>query len=47
VLPDAYLETMDTGFGRLRAVRHSALLQGLPSSWPHAGQPPGGDQPCW
>lgn len=47
VPPEAYLEDMDTGFGRLRAVRHSALLQGLPSSWPHAGQPPGGDQPCW
>jgi len=47
VPPAAYLETMDTGFGRLRAVRHSAVLQGLPSSWPHAGQPPGGDQPCW
>ncbi len=47
VPPEAYLETMDTGFGRLRAVSHSALLQGLPSSWPHAGQPPGGDQPGW
>ena len=47
VPPEAYLEDMDTGFGRLRAVRHSAVLQGLPSSWPHAGQPPGGDQPCW
>ncbi len=47
VPPEAYLETMDTGFGRLRAVRHSAVLQGLPSSWPHAGQPPGGDQPGW
>ncbi|MCD2164044.1 CoA transferase [Comamonas koreensis] len=47
VPPAAYLETMDTGFGRLRAVRHSAVLQGLPSSWPHAGQPPGGDQPGW
>ncbi len=47
VPPAAYLETMDTGFGRLRAVRHSAVLQGLPSGWPHAGQPPGGDQPCW
>ncbi|TDS83592.1 CoA transferase [Comamonas sp. JUb58] len=47
VPPEAYLEDMDTGFGRLRAVRHSAVLQGLPSSWPHAGQPPGGDQPGW
>jgi crotonobetainyl-CoA:carnitine CoA-transferase CaiB-like acyl-CoA transferase len=47
VPPEAYLETMDTGFGRLRAVRHSAVLQGLPSGWPHAGQLPGGDQPRW
>lgn len=45
--PEAYLEDMDTGFGRLRAVRHSAVLQGLRSRWPHAGQPPGGDQPGW
>ena len=45
--PDAYLEEMDTGFGRLRAVRHSAVLQGLPGGWPHAGQPPGVDQPRW
>lgn len=43
----AYLETLDSGFGRLRAVRHSAVLQGLPGGWPHAGQPPGGDQPRW
>lgn len=45
--PDAYLEEMDTGFGRLRAVRHSAVLQDLPGGWPHAGQPPGVDQPRW
>ena len=43
----AYLEALDTGFGHLQAVRHSGVLQGLPSGWPHAGQPPGGDQPCW
>ena len=41
------LESMDSGFGRLVAVRHAATLDGVPVAWARAAVPPGTDAPAW
>lgn len=47
--PDAtpYLETTASGFGQLRALRHSALLARTPARWTHPSVPPGTHPPLW
>ena len=42
-----YLETLASGFGSLRAVRHSGELVGMPARWPHPSVPPGTDAATW
>jgi hypothetical protein len=42
-----HLETLDSGFGRLRAVRHSGVIAGIAPSWPHPSAPPGSSRAEW
>lgn len=42
-----YLQTLDSGFGKLQAVRHSARFSHTPVAWDHASMPPGSSQPRW
>ena len=42
-----YLQTLDSGFGSLTAVRHSGVLTGLPARWPHPSMPPGSSAAAW
>ena len=42
-----FLETTDSGFGRLCAVRHSAQLSRTPARWVHPAMPPGTHAPAW
>lgn len=42
-----YLETLDSGFGRLQAVRHCAQFSRTPVAWSHASMPPGSHPARW
>lgn len=42
-----YLETLDSGFGRLQAVRHSAQFSHTPAAWDYPSMPPGSAAPQW
>jgi CoA-transferase family III len=42
-----FLEESPSGFGRLRAVRHSALLSETPARWERPAVPLGTDPPVW
>jgi crotonobetainyl-CoA:carnitine CoA-transferase CaiB-like acyl-CoA transferase len=42
-----YLETTDSGFGRLTAVRHAAMLSATPAAWTRPSVPPGTDPLAW
>ncbi|KQW54073.1 CoA transferase [Variovorax sp. Root411] len=42
-----YVETSDSGFGRLAALRHSAQLQRTPAAWVRPSMPPGSHPPVW
>ncbi|MEJ8821758.1 CoA transferase [Variovorax humicola] len=42
-----HLETTDSGFGRLTALRHSACLARTPAAWPRLSMPPGSHPPSW
>lgn len=42
-----YLETRMSGFGELRAVRHSVNVQGCSTSWDVMPKPLGSDKPEW
>lgn len=42
-----YLETRQTGFGELQAVRHAAEIHGLDVGWEHMPKPLGSDEPIW
>jgi crotonobetainyl-CoA:carnitine CoA-transferase CaiB-like acyl-CoA transferase len=42
-----YLETKQTGFGELRAVRHAASIAGVTVGWNEMPKPLGTDQPVW
>jgi crotonobetainyl-CoA:carnitine CoA-transferase CaiB-like acyl-CoA transferase len=44
---EPYLETTASGFGELRAMRHSALLSRTPARWTRPSVPPGTDQALW
>jgi crotonobetainyl-CoA:carnitine CoA-transferase CaiB-like acyl-CoA transferase len=41
------VETSPSGFGELRAVRHSAQLARTPARWERRSMPPGSDPPTW
>lgn len=42
-----YLETLDSGFGQLQAVRHCAQFSRTPAAWDHAAMPPGSHPALW
>lgn len=42
-----WLETVDSGFGALRAVRHCAVLSRTAPGWERRSVPPGTDAPLW
>jgi crotonobetainyl-CoA:carnitine CoA-transferase CaiB-like acyl-CoA transferase len=42
-----YLETTDSGFGRLSALRHSAQLSATPAGWEWPSMPPGTHALAW
>ena len=42
-----FLQTSDSGFGRLVAVRHSAQLARTPAAWSRPSMPPGSHPPAW
>ncbi|MFZ4287292.1 CoA transferase [Variovorax sp. HJSM1_2] len=42
-----WLESLDSGFGRLQAVRHAAQLSRTPVGWLRPSVPPGSDAPHW
>jgi hypothetical protein len=42
-----YLQSCDSGFGRLVAVRHSAQLARTPACWTRPSVPPGTHPPTW
>ncbi|KAL6821627.1 CoA-transferase family III domain-containing protein [Trichoderma camerunense] len=46
VHPD-YLETRDTAFGSMRAVRHSASVEGCEVGWEEMSKPLGSDEARW
>lgn len=44
---EPFLETCPSGFGQLRAVRHSAQLGRTPATWSRPSVPPGSCAPRW
>jgi crotonobetainyl-CoA:carnitine CoA-transferase CaiB-like acyl-CoA transferase len=43
----AFMETVSSGFGTLKAVRHSAVLSRTPAQWSHPAMPLGSHPPQW
>ncbi|KAI5456067.1 hypothetical protein BGZ63DRAFT_468354 [Mariannaea sp. PMI_226] len=46
-VPREYLETRQTGFGVMKAVRHSAKIEGCEVGWEVMPKPLGSDSPTW
>src|SRR4051812_12324622 len=44
---EAFIESMPSGFGMLKAVRHSALLSRTPARWSRPAMPLGAHPPQW
>ena len=44
---EKYLEVRKTGFGELRAIRHSASIENVPVGWEVMPKPLGSDEPVW
>lgn len=44
---EPYTETVSSGFGELKALRHSARLERTPARWTRPSVPPGTDPPRW
>lgn len=44
---EPFIEESASGFGRLRAVRHSALMSKTPAHWDRPAMPLGSHQPAW
>ncbi|KAH8704652.1 CoA-transferase family III domain-containing protein [Phaeosphaeriaceae sp. PMI808] len=42
-----YSESRETGFGKLRAIRHSASIEGVEIGWEQMPKPLGSDKPLW
>jgi crotonobetainyl-CoA:carnitine CoA-transferase CaiB-like acyl-CoA transferase len=46
-VPDEMLETRESGFGTLTAVKHSAKIEGVGVGWEHMPKPLGSDEAKW
>ena len=46
-MKEPYLETRASGFGALRAVKHSAQLARTPAQYTRPAVPPGHSPPHW
>ncbi|KAL4894305.1 CoA-transferase family III domain-containing protein [Aspergillus ambiguus] len=46
-VPGEYLETRETGFGRMTAIRHSASIEGVEVGWDIMPKPLGSDEKKW
>jgi crotonobetainyl-CoA:carnitine CoA-transferase CaiB-like acyl-CoA transferase len=44
---EPFIENSASGFGELRALRHSAQLARTPARWERRSMPPGSDPPTW
>ena len=44
---EPYLETVDSGFGRLQVLRHPACFSATPAHWRRPSMPPGSHPPRW
>jgi hypothetical protein len=44
---DEYLETRETGFGEMKAVRHSVSIEGAQPGWDVMPKPLGSDRAEW
>lgn len=44
---ERYLESRETAFGELRAVRHAARIEGVDVGWEEMPKPLGSDEPMW
>jgi hypothetical protein len=44
---EPYTEVTPSGFGELKALRHSAQLERTPVRWTRPSVPPGSDAPAW
>ncbi|KAK5996671.1 Formyl-CoA:oxalate CoA-transferase [Cladobotryum mycophilum] len=46
-VPDVYFEELDTGFGRMKGVRHSAVVEGCVVGWDRGLGELGSGEPVW
>lgn len=46
-VPQEFLEDRDSGFGVIRAVKHSASIEGVEVGWDVMPKPLGSDKACW
>ena len=46
-VPEEYLETRETGFGEMTAIRHSASIEGVDVGWDIMPKPLGSDEKKW
>ncbi|MDE2370737.1 MAG: CoA transferase [Burkholderiales bacterium] len=44
---EPYVETVDSGFGRLQVLRHAAQLSATPARWRRPSMPPGSHAAAW
>jgi crotonobetainyl-CoA:carnitine CoA-transferase CaiB-like acyl-CoA transferase len=44
---EPYVETVDSGFGRLQVLRHAARFSATPARWRRPAMPPGAHPPRW
>nr|WP_207794125.1 CoA transferase [Ramlibacter algicola] len=44
---ERWVETVDSGFGRLSGITHSAILSATPARWTRPSVPPGDSPPRW
>jgi hypothetical protein len=44
---EPWTETTSSGFGELKALRHSAIFERTPARWVRPSVPPGTDPPRW
>jgi hypothetical protein len=46
-IPEEYFETRQTGFGSMKAVKHSPSIEGCEIGWDIMPKPLGSDRPEW
>jgi hypothetical protein len=46
-VPEEFLEERSSAFGVMKAVKHSASIEGVDIGWETMSQPLGSDQPIW